>query len=70
MCHIHSESLHDLDHWPQYQNYILTMNVFVCGFSFFTYMEISKLPVHEGLQLQILTYARHSWTLSSEGSLT
>ena len=30
---------------------------------FFTHVETSPLPV------QIMTYARHSWTLSSEGSL-
>ena len=45
MCHIHSEPLHDFDLWPQYRNYTFTMNVFVCGFSFFNYMEMSTLPV-------------------------
>ena len=27
MCRIHSCTLYDLDHWPQYQNYIFTMDV-------------------------------------------
>ena len=34
MCHIHSWSLYDLDLWPQYQNYIFTMN-FCMGKIFF-----------------------------------
>ena len=62
MCHIHSEPLHDLDLWPQYQNYIFTMNVFVslfiCGFwsqlrFFYLYGDVNITG--EGLQLQIAT---------------
>ena len=45
--------------------YVCLYGVFRPTREFFTHSEKSPLP----LGLQILTYARHSWPLSSEGSL-
>ena len=50
------------------RNFVFAFFVCLLGVSrptreFFTHMETTPLPV------QILTYPRHSWPLSSEGSL-
>ena len=46
------------------------VNLFVWGFSFHSriFHSYGEVPI-TGERLQILTYAQHSWPLSSEGSL-
>ena len=43
---------------------------FVCGFFFAPIEKVSIIYKLTGEGVQVLTYARHSWPLSSEGSLS
>ena len=63
MCHMHSWSLYGLDLWPQYPNYIFTMNLCFGKIVFALWHRHTKFDMSGYIIMKKSTCCVHSWSL-------